>query len=61
MFIYQKQKIENEFLKDTFYNNTKNAKFLGVNLMEFEHEICTKIYKMLLREIEEPLNEGMYR
>lgn len=55
IFIYQQEKIENEVLKDTIYNNTKNAKFLGINLTKGEHEICTKSYKML-REIEEPLN-----
>lgn len=55
IFIYQQEKIENEVLKDTIYNNTKNAKFLGINITKDEHEICTKSYKML-REIEEPLN-----
>lgn len=55
VFLYQQLKIEDEFLKDTIYN-TKNAKFLGINLMKVGHEIYSKSYKMF-REIEEPLNK----
>lgn len=39
------------------YSNTKNVKFVGINLMKSENGIYTSSYKTLLRETEPHLSE----